>query len=89
MPEDMFTYRRAGAAIMIFWRGREVKTMRGKIASLCRQAEPTAQWGNQLAVEWMAANGQNSGYYYIDGHGRVYHGEAAHRNFRDPVIIEI
>jgi hypothetical protein len=29
MPEDTFTYRRAGAAIMIFWRGREVKTMRG------------------------------------------------------------
>ncbi len=57
----------------------EVKTMRGKIAALCQQAEPTAQWGNQLAVEWMAANGQNSGYYYIDGHVRVYHGEAAQR----------
>ena len=33
MPEDMFTYRRAGAAIMIFWRGREVKTMRGAPAA--------------------------------------------------------
>jgi hypothetical protein len=33
MPEDTFTYRRAGAAIMIFWRGREVKTMRGAPAA--------------------------------------------------------
>ncbi len=32
-PEDTFTYRRAGAAIMIFWRGREVKTMRGAPAA--------------------------------------------------------
>jgi hypothetical protein len=33
MPEDTFTYRRSGAAIMIFWREREVKTMRGAPAA--------------------------------------------------------
>ena len=57
----------------------EVKTMRRKIATLCQQPEPSSQWSSQLAQDWMAATAQNPGYYYIDGHVRVYHGEEAHR----------
>jgi hypothetical protein len=57
----------------------EVKTMRSKIALLCQGEQATAQWGSQLAQEWMAAHTQEGGFYYIDGHVRVYHGEAALR----------
>ena len=47
-PVDTFTYRRSGAAVMIFWRGREVKTMRGTPAAallhkLDAADEPTRQ----------------------------------------------
>jgi hypothetical protein len=57
----------------------EVKTMRGKIALLCQGPEATAQWGSQLAQEWMATHAPEGGFYYIDGHVRVYHGTAALR----------
>jgi hypothetical protein len=57
----------------------EVKTLRQKLEWLCQDPEPSAQWGQQLAVEWMAANTQHSGFYYVDGHVRVYHGQAAVR----------
>jgi hypothetical protein len=57
----------------------EVRTMRLKIAVLCQNPEPAAQWGSLLAQDWMAANAQGSGFYYIDGHVRVYHGGAALR----------
>ena len=57
----------------------EVKTMRGKLGVLCQGPEATAQWGSQLAQEWMRAHGAEGGYYYIDGHVRVYHGAAALR----------
>ena len=57
----------------------EVKTMREKIAALCADPAATAQWGSQLAHEWMAEHTAEGGYYYIDGHVRVYHGSAALR----------
>jgi hypothetical protein len=57
----------------------EVKTLRQKIAVLCQESEPSTQWSSQLAQDWMAATTENPGYYYIDGHVRVYHGDAAHR----------
>ena len=57
----------------------EVKTLRRKIATLCQKPEPAAQWGSQLAQDWMAANLQDGGFYYIDGHVRVYHGSAVLR----------
>ena len=57
----------------------EVKTMREKIALLCEEAQSSASWGNQLAQDWMAAATEHAGFYYIDGHVRVYHGAVAHR----------
>jgi Transposase protein len=57
----------------------EVKTMRSKIALLCQGPQAPAQWGSQLAQDWMAANAQEGGFYYVDGHVRVYHGSAVLR----------
>jgi hypothetical protein len=57
----------------------EVKTMREKIEVLCQEPQSSASWGSQLAQDWMAAASQHAGFYYIDGHVRVYHGRAAHR----------
>jgi hypothetical protein len=57
----------------------EVKTLRNKINVLCHQPKAPAQWGSQLAQEWMANQTAEGGYYYVDGHVRVYHGSAAHR----------
>jgi hypothetical protein len=57
----------------------EVKTMREKVALLCAQPQSPASWGNQLAQDWMAAATEHAGFYYIDGHVRVYHGAVAHR----------
>lgn len=53
--------------------------MRAKLGVLCQEPQATAQWGSQLAQEWMAAHAAEGGYYYIDGHVRVYHGAAALR----------
>lgn len=57
----------------------EVRTLRAKISQLCQQPEAPAQWGSQLAADWMAANESGAGFYYVDGHVRVYHGEVALR----------
>ncbi len=57
----------------------EVKTLRGKIALLCQQPEAPGQWGSQLAQQWMADHRAEGGYYYVDGHVRVYHGSVALR----------
>jgi hypothetical protein len=57
MPEDTFTYRRAGAAIMIFWRGREVKTMRGAPAvALLRKLDDAGEEGQQELLRRAAGN---------------------------------
>lgn len=57
----------------------EVRTMRAKIGLLCDSSEGPQGWGRQLAQEWMAAHTSEGGFYYVDGHVRVYHGEAARR----------
>ena len=57
----------------------EVRTMRGKITVLCQQSGSSAQWSNQLAQDWMKGTHEHAGFYYVDGHVRVYHGTAAHR----------
>jgi len=53
----------------------EVKTLRDKISSLCHQQELPQRWSSTLAKEWMEADPQSAGVFYIDGHVRVYHGE--------------
>lgn len=57
----------------------EVRTMRAKIGVLCQSSEGPQRWGRQLAQDWMATNTIGGGFYYVDGHVRVYHGEAALR----------
>jgi hypothetical protein len=57
----------------------EVRTMRSKLGVLCREPEASAKWGSQLAQDWMAAHSAEGGFYYVDGHVRVYHGSAALR----------
>jgi len=57
----------------------EVRTLRAKITQLCQPPQAPAQWGSQLAADWMAANATGAGFYYVDGHVRVYHGEVALR----------
>lgn len=53
--------------------------MRAKIELLCEGPKAPAQWGSQLAQDWMEANTVGAGFYYVDGHVRVYHGEVALR----------
>jgi transposase len=57
----------------------EVKTIREKIAVLCQDPSQSAHWSSRLAQDWMALPGDQTGFYYVDGHVRVYHGSAAHR----------
>jgi len=57
----------------------EVRTMCSKVELLCQDPEASAKWGSQLAQEWMAAHSAEGGFYYVDGHVRVYHGSAALR----------
>ncbi len=54
----------------------EVKTLRDKIGSLGDDEERTARWGGALAREWMTRDVEAAGVLLIDGHVRVYHGEA-------------
>lgn len=61
----------------------EVKTLRAKVAQLCAQEGRAAQWQSCLAKEWIEGvsapdNSQESGakgFFYVDGHVRLYHGE--------------
>lgn len=54
----------------------EVKTLRDKIGCLADDTERTARWSGDLAKEWMAQDVEAAGVLLIDGHVRVYHGEA-------------
>jgi hypothetical protein len=54
----------------------EVKTLRDKIGLLGDDAQRTARWSGDLAKEWMAQDVEAAGVLLIDGHVRVYHGEA-------------
>lgn len=57
----------------------EVKTMREKVEVLSGQKGKVADWSRFLAKEWMGESSAQSGFYYIDGHVRVYHGTEAQR----------
>ena len=54
----------------------EVKTLREKIELLSQDASRVAAWSGELAKQWMEQDVEGAGTLYIDGHVRVYHGEA-------------
>lgn len=51
----------------------EARTLRGKLQILTNTGEPM-EWSAELCQEWMQANPEATGLFYIDGHVRVYHG---------------
>ena len=53
----------------------EVRTLRAKLDLLCEDGNSVKQWSCTLATEWMEANPQSEGAFYIDGHVRVYNGK--------------
>jgi hypothetical protein len=55
----------------------EVRTLRQKIRLLAQGTAP-AQWSADLCRDWMQAKPEEATLFYVDGHVRVYHGEAAH-----------
>jgi len=54
----------------------EVRTLREKIAVLSSGGDVSG-WQRALSAEWMAADPEEAGYLYVDGHVRVYHGDKA------------
>lgn len=54
-------------------RAPEVKTLRRKLARLAA-AGRAADFGRALALRRVAAHGHATGFLYVDGHVRVYHG---------------
>jgi hypothetical protein len=52
----------------------EVKTLRNKIELLCADPKQVHQWSGTLAREWMEADPQSLGAFYVDGHVRPYNG---------------
>jgi len=57
-------------------RAPEVKTLRRKLANLAAVGR-AAQFGDALAQRRVALQGKATGFLYIDGHVRVYHGQQA------------
>lgn len=55
----------------------EARTLREKITLMANNGNPEA-WMKELARTWMREDPGEAGYLYVDGHVRVYHGEAAH-----------
>ena len=55
----------------------EVRTLRSKLEILCQQAGRAVRWNTALAKEWMGLQPEAEPVFYVDGHVRVYHGEAA------------
>ena len=53
----------------------EVKTLREKLTLLCHESGRADRWGTELAADWMAAEPECVGVFYVDGHVRVYHGD--------------
>lgn len=51
----------------------EVRTLREKVHWLTSQGKPQ-QWSAELCREWMQADPDAMGLFYVDGHVRVYHG---------------
>jgi len=54
-------------------RAPEVKTLRRKLAELARVGK-AVDFGRELARRRVAARGRTLGFFYVDGHVRVYHG---------------
>jgi hypothetical protein len=52
----------------------EVKTLRGKVDILSNSGN-VENWHNELSRYWMESSPDLSGYLYVDGHVRVYHGK--------------
>ena len=55
----------------------EARTLRAKITLMAEAGDPEA-WMKELSKTWMRDDPGEAGYLYVDGHVRVYHGEAAH-----------
>jgi hypothetical protein len=53
----------------------EVRTLRAKLALLCKDLGRAAHWSAELAKEWIAGQGSSELVFYVDGHVRVYHGD--------------
>jgi Transposase protein len=53
----------------------EVRTLRAKLALLCRDLGRAARWSAELAREWIAGQPSSELVFYVDGHVRVYHGD--------------
>jgi hypothetical protein len=53
----------------------EVRTLREKVAWMATHGNPQA-WMLELSKTWMEADPDEAGYLYLDGHVRVYHGQA-------------
>ncbi len=51
----------------------EVRTLRNKLKILAKEGE-VAEWSADLCREWMQADPEATGLFYVDGHVRVYHG---------------
>jgi hypothetical protein len=51
----------------------EVRTLRNKLEILAKTGQ-VAQWSAELCQEWMQADPEATGLFYVDGHVRVYHG---------------
>jgi hypothetical protein len=54
----------------------EVRTLREKVHLMARSGNPSG-WMKELAKTWMETEPEASGYLYVDGHVRVYHGARA------------
>lgn len=55
----------------------EVRTLREKVTRMAQTGDPEA-WMQELSKTWMREDPGEAGYLYVDGHVRVYHGDAAH-----------
>jgi hypothetical protein len=53
----------------------EVRTLRAKLALLCKDLGRAARWSTELAKEWIAGQNSSELVFYVDGHVRVYHGD--------------
>ncbi len=51
----------------------EVRTLRQRLQAITSGDQP-AQWSAELCQEWMQADPDATGLFYVDGHVRIYHG---------------
>jgi hypothetical protein len=56
-------------------RAPEVRTLRAKVKALADQHK-VFEWSSELCREWMAAPPEEAAVLYVDGHVRVYYGDA-------------